>query len=117
MPSAVVSPVVCIAFTEGVFQVDGVDIGAYRRIAISVTDSAGVEYHCRSYEVVDKIEGLLPSPGYKGVIVCGAMELGGFPEAYMEKLQTLATNGYDGGYPPGLGKWLLYASGDPPPGQ
>lgn len=82
-------------------------------IFLQVTDASGHSHECRSYEVVDKIvPSLQPSPGYKGVILCGARELQ-LPEEYVEKLMAIEDNGYDGEYPPGLDKWLPHAAAAP----
>eukprot|EP00947_MAST-08B_sp_MAST-8B-sp1_P001416 g1416.t1 len=100
---------------EGVWQeqaADGsmVDIGAYKRREVKVVGLASGKVYegARTYEVVEKdLSGLKPSKAYKGVIVCGAMELG-LPEDYQRKLQAIETNGYEGDYPSGYGRWLKY---------
>ena len=86
------------------------NIGGYKRITLDVTGQDGRSYTTRSYEVVDKTEGLRPSPGYKATILCGAVEF--LPDPYVEKLKSIPDNGYAGEYPTrhgtNLGKWLPY---------
>lgn len=95
---------------EGVKLQDAVNVGGYKRLTLDVQDAEGHAYKVRSYEVVDKMEGLLPSPGYKAAILCGAVEF--LPDPYVAKLKTLPHNGYQGEYPDrqgtNLGKWLPY---------
>jgi len=95
---------------EGVKLDGGVDVGGYKRITLSVEDGDGQTYNCRSYEVVDKVLGQLPSPGYKGAILCGAIRF--LPGPYVAKIKAIPHNGYKGDYPTrngkNLGKWLSY---------
>jgi len=84
---------------EGVCTQNGQDVGNYRRISIQAVTPAGETLECRSYQVVNKTAGLdgQPSPAYKGVILCGAIE-SGLPDEYVESLQQLAHNEYPGPY-------------------
>jgi gamma-glutamylcyclotransferase len=82
---------------EGVSQKDGVDVGHYRRLQVTVTTSGGHVCSCRTYEVVKKRVGLAPSPAYKGCILTGALAVG-LPSDYLKELRDLKDNGYSGEY-------------------
>ena len=102
---------------EGVSQKDGVDVGHYKRLQVSVTTSAGLVCSCRTYVVVKTRAGLLPSPAYKGCILTGALAVG-LPSEYMEELRALKDNNYSGEYAdkfePFVQAWLEAAAAPQP---
>lgn len=80
---------------EGVFR----DPPAYRRYRVTVDTPAGDIVICRAYQVVaPDLEGIAPSPAYKGTIVRGARAIG-LPAAYIEGLERIEDNGFEGGGP------------------
>ena len=65
----------------------------------TVDTPAGDIVICRAYQVVaPDLEGIAPSPAYKGTIVRGARAIG-LPAAYIEGLERIEDNGFEGGGP------------------
>ena len=66
---------------------------AYRRTTVEITTPAGDAVRCRSYVVVaPHLDGYLPSPAYRDIIVQGARRVG-LPEAYIARLAAMPDNG------------------------
>ena len=75
------------------------DPPAYRRTIVEVTTPAGDTVRCRSYTVAaPHLEGYLPSPAYRDLLVQGARAVG-LPAGYLARLAAIPDNGRTGGGP------------------
>ncbi|MEI7926515.1 MAG: gamma-glutamylcyclotransferase family protein [Chloroflexota bacterium] len=73
------------------------DPPAYRRTEVEVTTPAGDVVRCRSYTVATpNLDGYLPSPAYRDVVVQGARAVG-LPASYIARLEAIPDNGRVGG--------------------
>lgn len=72
---------------------EGVSHGIYSPLEVSVETEHGTIL-CRTYKMNNFQPGL-PSPQYKKVVCLGAKE-NGLPAEYLNKLNDIETNGYDG---------------------
>ncbi|XP_041457274.1 gamma-glutamylcyclotransferase-like [Lytechinus variegatus] len=65
---------------------------SYKAFDVTVTSPEGMEYVCRTYQMMNGQEEELPSPYYMKVITEGAVE-SGLPETYVEFLRSIKHNG------------------------
>ncbi|KAG7255334.1 hypothetical protein CRUP_035654 [Coryphaenoides rupestris] len=72
---------------------EGVPEGYYRPLEVNVSTAEG-DVACRSYQIIS-FHPFLTSPAYKQVVSLGARQ-SGLPLAYIQKLEAVETNAYQG---------------------
>ncbi len=69
-------------------QTEGVQYGAYHRLAVEVRDASGTLYPAFTYHSARGQAGRKPSRRYLGLLISGAL-LHGLPADYVERLQRI----------------------------